>query len=106
MLHVQVGCRLGKYFGSRERENVLGLSFVVDVGKAVMWWNYNTNVGRAALCCKLDFDVETIVKLRHQFRNRTRTEKSRGRTVLLQSEKCQSIFLSWCFLIQKERRFC
>jgi len=37
----------------------LGLSFVVDVGKAAMWWNSGTNAGRAALCWKLDFDVET-----------------------------------------------
>jgi hypothetical protein len=42
-------------FGSRERENVLGLSFVVDVGKSVLWWNSDTNVGRAALCWKFRF---------------------------------------------------
>lgn len=74
---MQVGWRYGKEFGSRERENVLGLSFVVDVGKAVMWWNSETNVGRVALCWKLDFVVETIVKLRHRFSCRSRTENSR-----------------------------
>lgn len=59
-----------------------------------MWWNSDTNVGRAALSWKLYVDAETIVKLRHRFGSRSRTEKSHERTVLLQSEKCQSIFLS------------
>lgn len=71
-----------------------------------MCWNSGTNAGKAALCWKLDFDVETIVNLRQRFSSRSRTEKSHGRTVLLQSEKCQNIFLSLCFLFPKERRFC
>jgi len=71
-----------------------------------MCWNSDTNPGRAALCWKLDFDVETIVNLRQRFSSRSRTEKIHGRTVLLQSEKCQNIFLSLCFLFPKARRFC
>jgi hypothetical protein len=100
---VQVDWRQGKEFRSRERENVLGLSFVVDIGKAVMWWNSETKVGRAALCWELGFDVETIAKLGHRFSSRSRIKKSHGRTVLLQSE---STFLSLCSLFPKERPFC
>lgn len=80
------------------------MSIVVDVGKAVIFWNSDTNAGRAALCWKLNFDVETIVNLTQRFSSRSRTEKSHGRTVLLQSEKCQNIFLYALF--PKERRFC
>jgi hypothetical protein len=72
----------------------------------VKWWNSDTKVGRAALCWELDFDAETVVKLGHRFSSRCRTEKSRGRTFLPQSEKCQSTFLSWCFVLPEERRFC
>jgi hypothetical protein len=81
------------------------LGFVVDIEKAVMWWNSDSKVGRAVLCWELDFDVETIVKLGHRFSSRSRIEKNHGRTVLLQSEKCQSTFYR-CFLFPKERRFC
>jgi hypothetical protein len=82
---------------------VLGLSFVIDTGKALKWWNFRKKVGMVAHWWKLYFDIGTIVKFGFRSSSQSRTGESRKKLPLLQSEKKEFNCFSFLVLSLLER---